>query len=31
MGDEVTVRFADGVIHAEVLSKEESHGEETDV
>lgn len=31
VGDEVTVRFADGVIHAEVLSKEESHGEETDV
>ena len=31
VGDEVTVRFADGVIHAEVLSKEGSHGEETDV
>ena len=31
VGDEVSVRFADGVIHAEVLSKEESHGEETDV
>lgn len=31
VGDEVTVRFADGMIHAEVLSKEESHGEETDV
>ncbi len=31
VGDEVTVRFADGVIHAEVLSKEERHGEETDV
>ena len=31
VGDEGTVRFADGVIHAEVLSKEESHGEETDV
>ena len=31
VGDKVTVRFADGVIHAEVLSKEESHGEETDV
>ena len=31
VGDEVTVRFADGVIRAEVLSKEESHGEETDV
>ena len=31
VGDEVTVRFADGVIHAEVLSKEESHCEETDV
>ena len=31
VGDEVTVRFADGVIHAEVLSKEENHGEETDV
>lgn len=31
VGDELTVRFADGVIHAEVLSKEESHGEETDV
>lgn len=31
VGDEVTVRFADGVIYAEVLSKEESHGEETDV
>lgn len=31
VGDEVTVRFADGVIHAEVLSKEESHGEETDI
>lgn len=31
VGDEVTVRFVDGVIHAEVLSKEESHGEETDV
>lgn len=31
VGDEVTVHFADGVIHAEVLSKEESHGEETDV
>lgn len=31
VGDEVTARFADGVIHAEVLSKEESHGEETDV
>ena len=31
VGDEVTVRFSDGVIHAEVLSKEESHGEETDV
>lgn len=31
VGDEVAVRFADGVIHAEVLSKEESHGEETDV
>lgn len=31
VGDEVTVRFADGVIHAEVLSKDESHGEETDV
>ena len=31
VGDEVTVRFADGVIHAEVLSKEESLGEETDV
>ena len=31
VGDEVTLRFADGVIHAEVLSKEESHGEETDV
>ena len=31
VGDEVTVRFADGVILAEVLSKEESHGEETDV
>lgn len=31
VGDGVTVRFADGVIHAEVLSKEESHGEETDV
>ena len=31
VGDEVTVRFADGVVHAEVLSKEESHGEETDV
>lgn len=31
VGDEVIVRFADGVIHAEVLSKEESHGEETDV
>lgn len=31
VGDEVTVRFADGVIHVEVLSKEESHGEETDV
>ena len=30
-GDEVSIRFADGVIHAEVLSKEESHGEETDV
>ena len=29
VGDEVTVRFADGVIHAEVLSEEESHGEES--
>lgn len=30
-GDEITVRFADGVIRAGVLGREESHGEKTDV
>ena len=29
--DEITVRFADGVIRAGVLGREESHGEKTDV